>query len=191
MKKFSTIDEIWRYDACAVDCLADILANEVDENIEFGQAEETIFESGVYPGWKPSKDFEKTFKLHDLSAVFSSGEIMVTAKNGELAIRLSSKQASAHSHVVNRVFLSLGRGLGINGTGNSWIDTEDEIGLESLNDKFIKVNALPTSVYPGSETTNSDELIVNVSGISHVVPMGYYELAELRAKQQKNWTAKK
>lgn len=190
MKKFSTIDEIWHYDACVVDCLADILACEVDENIEFGQAEATIMESAVYPGWKPSKDFEKTFKLHNLSAIFSSGEITVTAKNGELAVRLSSKQASAHSYVVNRVFLSLGRGLGINGTGNSWIDTEDEISLESLNDKFIKLSALPTSVYPCPET-GYDELIVNVSGISHVVPMGYYEWAELWAKQQKNRTAKR
>lgn len=184
MKTFLAIDEIWRYDDCVADCLADILAGEVDENIKFGQTHETLTAREVCPGWKPSKDFEKTFKLHDLSAVFSSGEITVTAKNGELAVRLSSKQASAHSHVVNRVFLSLGRGLGINGTGNSWIDTEDEIGLESLNDKFIKINALSTSVYPGSETGHN-ELIVNVSGISHVVPMGYYEWAELRIKQQR------
>ena len=175
MKKFTTIDEVWAYDICLGDAVYGDLEEELVES--WPDKEVEITKDYVRLNLKPKTDFERVFKLKTESEIFQAGEIKVvgTWHNSQVKVYLNTKQAVAHSWFVRRVYLNLSRSLGINGFSNSWIDTEDDINMEDLeNKKFIAINPLNTSKFPGCDECY-EAVPVNVAGISHIVPIRYFD----------------
>jgi hypothetical protein len=192
MKKLTSMFEIWTYDCCVADTLGEMI-EEIDTGLEFCEGEIHILEEFgkeiIWGNVKASKEFKQTYNLRDLSPMFQAGKIEVEAKkSGSVYVRLVSPNATAHSWTVNRIFLNLDRGLGFNGKGNSWIDTEDEITADLLNASkpFFIVNTLNTSYFPGRDVDSGMGVLLNISNIAHVVPMNYYDYLEEKEAAKKN-----
>lgn len=191
MKELTSMFEVWTYDCCTADTLGEMI-EEIDTGLEFGEGEILSLKEGneiLWGGVKASKEFKKTYKLRDLCPMFQAGQIEVEAtKSGAVYVRLASPKATAHSWTVNRIFLNLDRGLGFNGKGNSWIDTEDEITADLLNASkpFFTVDTLNTSNFPGRDIDSGMGVLLNISNIAHVVPMNYYDYLEEKEAAKKN-----
>ena len=190
MKELTSMFEVWTYDCCIADTLGEMI-EELDTGLEFGEGEILLKEGNeiLWVGVKASKEFKQTYKLRDLCSIFQAGQIEVEAtKSGAVYVRLVSPKATAHSWTVNRIFLNLDRGLGFNGKGNSWIDTEDEITADLLNagKPFFTVNTLSTSNFPGRDIDSGMGVLLNISNIAHVVPMNYYDYLEEKEAAKKN-----
>lgn len=191
MKELTTMFEVWTYDCCVADALGGMM-EELDRDLEFGEGEILSLKEGMeilWGGVKASRVFKKTYKLRDLCPMFQGGQIEVEAtKSGAVYVRLASPKATAHNWTVNRIFLNLDRGLGFNGKGNSWIDTEDEITADKLNagKPFFTVRTLNTSNYPGRDVDSGMDILLNISNIAHVVPMNYYDYLEEKEAAKKN-----
>lgn len=191
MKELTSMFEVWTYDCCTADTLGEMI-EEIDTGLEFGEGEILSLKEGneiLWGGVKASKEFKKTYKLQDLCPMFQAGQIEVEAtKSGAVYVRLASPKATAHSWTVNRIFLNLDRGLGFNGKGNSWIDTEDEITADLLNASkpFFTVDTLNTSNFPGRDIDSGMGVLLNISSIAHVVPMNYYDYLEEKEAAKKN-----
>lgn len=191
MKELTSMFEVWTYDCCTADTLGEMI-EEIDTGLEFGEGEILSLKEGneiLWGGVKASKEFKKTYKLRDLCSMFQAGQIEVEAtKSGAVYVRLASPKATAHSWTVNRIFLNLDRGLGFNGKGNSWIDTEDEITADLLNASkpFFTVDTLNTSNFPGRDIDSGMGVLLNISNIAHVVPMNYYDYLEEKEAAKKN-----
>lgn len=191
MKELTTMFEVWTYDCCVADALGGAI-EELDRDLEFGEGEIVSLKEGMeilWGGVKAARVFKKTYKLRDLCPMFQGGQIEVEAtKSGAVYVRLASPKAMAHNWTVSRIFLNLDRGLGFNGKGNSWIDTEDEITADLLNASktFFTVNTLSTSNYPGRDVDSRRGVLLNISNIAHVVPMNYYDYLEEKEAAKKN-----
>jgi hypothetical protein len=191
MKELTSMFEVWTYDCCTADTLGEMI-EEIDTGLEFGEGEILSLKEGneiLWGGVKASKEFKQTYKLRDLCPMFQAGQIEVEAtKSGAVYVRLASPKATAHSWTVNRIFLNLDRGLGFNGKGNSWIDTEDEITADLLNTSkpFFTVDTLSTSNFPGRDIDSGMGVLLNISNIAHVVPMNYYDYLEEKEAAKKN-----
>ena len=191
MKEFTDIQSIWTYDICIADNLFDRAKSEFD--IDYTESADidtkTKSERMRWAGCKASEPFKQTYRLKDLSPIFQAGQIEIEAdENGDVFVRLASPKATAHSWTVNRIFLNLDRGLGFNGKGNSWIDTEDEITVDLLNASkpFFTVGTLNTSNFPGRDIDSGMGVLLNISNIAHVVPMNYYDYLEEKEAAKKN-----
>ncbi len=191
MKELTSMFEVWTYDCCVADSLGERI-EEIDHDLEFGEGEILSLKEGneiLWGGVKAAKVFKQTYKLRDLCPMFQAGQIEVEAtKSGAVYVRLASPKATAHSWTVNRIFLNLDRGLGFNGKGNSWIDTEDEITADLLNASkpFFTVDTLSTSNFPGRDIDSGMGVLLNISSIAHVVPMNYYDYLEEKEAAKKN-----
>lgn len=191
MKELTSMFEVWTYDCCTADTLGEMI-EEIDTGLEFGEGEILSLKEGkeiLWGGVKASKEFKQTYNLRDLSPMFQAGKIEVEAtSNGAVYVRIATPKATAHSWTVNRIFLNLDRGLGFNGKGNSWIDTEDEITADLLNESkpFFTVNTLNTSNFPGRDIDSGMGVLLNISNIAHVVPMNYYDYLEEKEAAKKN-----